>query len=193
MVMASGELSSAFSRRSSVVRASCYRTGVAIHHASHRRGQGPAADSFALEASFIATVAPLMRRLRTAVMSVADWGQLTFADHAVLDLLSRAGPLRQGDIARHLGVSAPVVTRLVKGLTQLTLVTRTPDPADARSVVVILTPTGARRAAAMHADVLAAAARLLQPLPHETRDHIGMALDDLQVLVPSASRDLVTG
>lgn len=134
-----------------------------------------------------------MRRLRTAVSGVADWGDLTFGDYGVLDLIARSGALRHGDIARHLGVTAPVVTRLVKGLADAGLVTRTADPGDGRSIVVTLTRRGAQRAAAMHADVLAAAAELLRPLPDEMRDHIGTALDDLQVLVPPASGGVAGG
>lgn len=164
---------------------------MAIHHVTRLEDRIAADDS--LESSLIATVAPLMRRLRTAVMSSARWGGLTFADYAVLDLLARSEPMRQRDIARHLGVTAPVVTRGLRGLTAKRLVQRRSNPDDARSVLVTVTPSGARRAMRMHGDVVAAAAQLLQPLPAETRDSIGRALEDLQILVPPASRNLLTG
>ena len=53
-----------------------------------------------------------------------------------------AGPLTVGELAAAEQVRSPTMTRLVDGLEAEGLVTREPNPADARSVLVRATDTG---------------------------------------------------
>ena len=54
-----------------------------------------------------------------------------------------AGPMRSGDLARGLGVSAPTLTDAVTTLAAKGLAERRPDPQDRRAALVALTPRGA--------------------------------------------------
>lgn len=80
------------------------------------------------------------RRLR-AQRGEAD---LSEGQLAVLTTLDRHGPLTPGQLAEHERIRPPSMTRTVNGLADLGLVRKADDPADARCVVVHLTPEGSR-------------------------------------------------
>ena len=69
------------------------------------------------------------------------------------EILARvaAGPERNGELARGLGVSAPTLTDAVSALAAKGLVERRPDPRDRRAARVAPTPQGAALAAALPA------------------------------------------
>jgi DNA-binding MarR family transcriptional regulator len=140
-----------------------------------------------LEASLIATVAPVMRHLVAHARKRRAWSELTYQQYNVLRMIDRMGPQPQAEVARRLMVTAPVVTRLASTLADAGLVERKTDPKDRRTVLLALTPTGRRRARAMRRDLLEAARDLLEPIPEERRASIGSALEELQVLVPEHS------
>jgi DNA-binding MarR family transcriptional regulator len=141
-----------------------------------------------LETRLIATVGPLLRHLLAHARRRRGWqGGLTYQQYNVLRIVESEGPTAQGDVARMLMVSAPVVTRLASALVELELVERRTDPKDRRAVLLALTPKGRRRARAMRRDLLEAARELLEPLPEERREAIGAALAELQVLLPGHS------
>jgi DNA-binding MarR family transcriptional regulator len=85
--------------------------------------------------------ATLTRRLDNAVSSVHG---LSFADFMILFYLDRApgGKLRRVDLAERLGLTASGVTRSLLPLEKLGLVTRQPDPRDARVGYASLTDSG---------------------------------------------------
>jgi DNA-binding MarR family transcriptional regulator len=145
----------------------------------------PGPDS--LEASLIATVAPVMRHLVAHARRRGAWSTLTYQQYNVLRMIDTLGPQSQGEVARRLLVTAPVVTRLASALVDAGLVERQADPKDKRAVILALTPTGRRRARAMRRDLLAAAHELLEPIPAARRDAVGAALEELQVLLPQHS------
>jgi DNA-binding MarR family transcriptional regulator len=151
-------------------------------------GGGKEAPS--LEASLIATVAPVMRHLVAHARRRKTWSELTYQQYNVLRMIDTMGPQPQAEVARRLMVTAPVVTRLASTLAEAGLVERKPDARDRRAVLLALTATGRRRARAMRRDLLAAARELLEPLPEERRAAVASALEELQVLLPghSASR-----
>jgi DNA-binding MarR family transcriptional regulator len=64
------------------------------------------------------------------------------ADASVLKVLLKDGEQRGGEIAAKLGVDASVVSRQLTALEADGLVTRRPDPADARVGLVSLAPRG---------------------------------------------------
>jgi DNA-binding MarR family transcriptional regulator len=61
---------------------------------------------------------------------------------SALSVVVFAGPLTVGELAAAEQVRSPTMTRLVDGLQREGLVTREPNPADARSVLVRATQTG---------------------------------------------------
>lgn len=140
-----------------------------------------------LEASLIATVAPVMRHLVAHARRRRAWSELTYQQYNVLRMIDTLGPQPQAEVARRLMVTAPVVTRLAAGLVDAGLVERRANAKDRRAVLLTLTPTGRRRARAMRRDLLAAAHELLEPLPEERRAAVAAALEELQVLLPQHS------
>src|ERR671914_763295 len=146
-------------------------------------GRGPQG----LEASLIATVAPLMRHLVAHARRRRAWEDMTYQQYNVLRMIDTNGPQSQAEVARYLVVTAPVVTRLAAALAEAGLVERQADPKDRRAVILALTATGRRRVRAMRRDLLAAARELLEPLPADRRAAIATALEELQVLLPGHS------
>ena len=84
-----------------------------------------------------------MRRLRATTAEGLTASQLSALAH-----LDELGPLRLGELARREGIRPPTATRLVGPLVERGLVTRSPDPDDARGVVLALTRPGRRLLAA---------------------------------------------
>jgi DNA-binding MarR family transcriptional regulator len=156
---------------------------MATSPAPRRRTPGPKG----LEANLIATVAPLMRHLVAHARRRRAWRDMTYQQYNVMRLIDTTGPQPQAEVARHLVVTAPVVTRLAAALAEAGLVERQDDPKDRRAVILALTETGRRRARAMRRDLLAAARELLEPLPGDRRAAVAAALEELQVLLPGHS------
>jgi DNA-binding MarR family transcriptional regulator len=146
-----------------------------------------ASDAPSLEASLIATVAPVMRHLVAHARRRRTWSELTYQQYNVLRMIDTLGPQPQAEVARRLLVTAPVVTRLASMLADAGLVARGTDPHDKRAVVLELTATGRKRARAMRRDLLEAARELLEPIPEERRASVATALEELQVLLPTHS------
>lgn len=138
-----------------------------------------------LETRLIATVPQVMRHLVAHARRRRAWKQLTYQQYNVLRIIHGEGGLPQAEIARRLLVTAPVVTRLASGLVDAGLLERRRDPADKRTVLLTLTPTGRRQATAMRRDLLVAARELIEPLPAKRRAAVAKALDELQVLLPN--------
>lgn len=69
---------------------------------------------------------------------------ISFGDFQVLNHLARAadGRLRRVDLAERLGLTASGVTRTLLPLEKIGLITRQPDPSDARVGFAAVTPTG---------------------------------------------------
>ena len=63
---------------------------------------------------------------------------------SALSVVVYAGPIGIGALATAEGVAAPTMTRLIDGLERDGYVRRTPDPRDARGVLVEATATGRR-------------------------------------------------
>jgi DNA-binding MarR family transcriptional regulator len=152
-----------------------------------RRGATAKDDASSLEATLIATVAPVMRHLVAHARRRQTWSELTYQQYNVLRMIDTMGPQGQAEVARRLMVTAPVVTRLAATLVDAGLVERGTDPKDARAVVLALTPKGRRRARAMRRDLLEAARELLEPIPEERRPALESALEELQILLPAHS------
>ncbi|MES2898783.1 MAG: MarR family winged helix-turn-helix transcriptional regulator [Pseudomonadota bacterium] len=85
--------------------------------------------------------AVLVRRLDNALGSHHG---ISFSDYQLLNHLARApaGRLRRVDLAERVGLTASGVTRTLLPLEKIGLVTRQPDPRDARVGFAVITPAG---------------------------------------------------
>jgi DNA-binding MarR family transcriptional regulator len=83
-------------------------------------------------------VGRLGRRLR---MQRADT-ELSLGQLAALRTLDHHGPMTPTELAAHEKVQPPSMTKIVARLEDRGYVTRTPDPADRRQVVVAASPAG---------------------------------------------------
>jgi DNA-binding MarR family transcriptional regulator len=72
------------------------------------------------------------------------------ADASVLKVLAKGGEQRSGEIAAKLGVDASVVSRQLTVLESDGLVSRRPDPADARVSLVAVSASGRERLQALY-------------------------------------------
>ena len=154
--------------------------------ASSKARPRAATEDDPLAEAVIATVPNVMRHLLAHARRRPSWVDMTYQQYNVL-LMTLDGDLSQGEIARRLIVTAPVVTRLASALVEAGLVERGEDPADRRSVRLKLTPTGKKRVAAMRRELVEAARELVEPIPAEERSALADALDQLQLLTPSRS------
>ncbi|MEO6532163.1 MAG: MarR family transcriptional regulator [Pseudolysinimonas sp.] len=83
-----------------------------------------------------------------------------------LATIFRSGPIRPGDLAQREFVSAPTMTRTLRDLEKLGLVSREPDSRDGRSILVSVTPKGEHevlRARSTRAELLAELLAQLEP------------------------------
>ena len=85
--------------------------------------------------------AALVRRFDNAL---GNHHGISFGDYQLLEHLARApgGRLRRVDLAERVGLTASGVTRSLLPLEKIGLVTRQPDPRDARVGFAAITPTG---------------------------------------------------
>ena len=95
------------------------------------------------------------------------WDEVSLKDYDVLYALRKAGcALRQSELAKHVLLSQPALSRLVERLEQRGLVLRSTDSRDKRGVLVSLTDAGAdaqQRTGARHARSVEARMRALTP------------------------------
>jgi|SRR5579859_707383 len=80
----------------------------------------------------------LTRRLRQTIAV----GDITLSQASVLSLLEREGPATPGLLATKERISPQSMGSILMALEGLGLVSRTPDPTDKRSLVILLTEAG---------------------------------------------------
>jgi DNA-binding MarR family transcriptional regulator len=74
------------------------------------------------------------------------WGEVSMHEYDVLYTLSKCrGPVRIGELSRHVLLSQPALSRLVHRLAARGLIGCEPDPADGRAVSISLTEAGRLR------------------------------------------------
>jgi DNA-binding MarR family transcriptional regulator len=119
-----------------------------LHQKQVRRVEGDAAAQDVLEG-----ISALFRAVR-CVEHRQGWPDvgLRRADASVLKVLAKDGEQRGGEIAVKLGVDASVVSRQLGVLEADGLVSRRPDPADARVSLVALSADGRARLDKLYAD-----------------------------------------
>jgi DNA-binding MarR family transcriptional regulator len=104
-----------------------------------------------------------------------------------LATIFRTGPIRPGDLAQREFVSAPTMTRTLRDLERLGLVSRRPDASDGRSILVSVTQQGEHevlRARSARAELLAELLNKLQPDQVATLREALPALEKLATIDP---------
>jgi DNA-binding MarR family transcriptional regulator len=144
-------------------------------------GPTPAVSRDALAADLRLAVGRLNRRMRQHAV-----GGLSPSQVSALASLDNHGPLPMGHLSRHEAVSAPTMTRIVDRLEELGHVTRTTDPADARSTVVVLTATGRKALGRLRHQRTAFVARRLATLDDDELAALAAALPALRRLAEEA-------
>ena len=105
---------------------------------------------------------------------------------SVLATLRDIGPRRITELAESEGIAQPTVTTLVGRLERDGLVERRADPADARAVLVHLSPEGLERLDAMRAAREAVLEQRLAALTEHEREVLANALPVLDRLMEEA-------
>jgi DNA-binding MarR family transcriptional regulator len=107
---------------------------------------------------------------------VADCCQTTSTQCHILTELGRSGPMPMVELGTRLLLEKSWISRAVDSLVTLELVTREPNPADARSWIVTLTAAGKRRVKELNSTLDAHAEQLLTGLDVPDRQQVRRAL-----------------
>lgn len=118
----------------------------------------------------------LLRRLRAEDEALG----ISAPRLSALSVLVLAGPHRVGELARIEQVEPPTMTRLVDGLQRDGYVRRSPDPADARAVIVEATERGDRALREAMRRRVAAFSSLLTALPRRDLTQLARGVDALE-------------
>jgi DNA-binding MarR family transcriptional regulator len=102
---------------------------------------------------------------------------------SALVTIEQHGPLRLSELARREAVTAPTMSRVLTALDDHGLVIRTPDPADARGVRIVLSEEGALRLNEVRSRRTALIARRLDRLDAEQRRLLHAAMPALEALL----------
>jgi DNA-binding MarR family transcriptional regulator len=134
----------------------------------------------------------LTRGFRLLERSAKCCEGVTLAQCTLLETLREEGPRRLKALAETLGVQVSTATRLVDAAERQGLVSRNPEPGDARGVRVALTAEGERMAEKLSASGTAFCAMILDTLPARERERTVRTVEQLgrivESLPPSACR-----
>jgi DNA-binding MarR family transcriptional regulator len=134
--------------------------------------------------AMLAAYGALMRQFAAA----DAWSDVSMREYDVLYTLSKcAGPVRLGDLNRHVLLSQPALSRLADRLAERGLIERCPDPADGRGVRLSLTAAGRavqRKVGRAHARTVARA--MTAGL---TRDELGQLAAISRKLAPPDDKE----
>ena len=140
-------------------------------------------------AGAVGTDTDLPARLRLAVgrlnrrLRVDSAAALPPLQTSVLVTLEQHEPLRLSELARREAVTPPTMSRVLAALDEADLLTRRPDPHDARSALVELSERGRAMIATLRSERTATLAHRLDRLAPEHREALERALPALEALV----------
>jgi MarR family transcriptional regulator for hemolysin len=118
------------------------------------------------------TIRAELRRHRTADLSVPQFRALAFIDRNAAASLS--------DVAEHIGLTLPSMSKIVAGLVTRKLVTRQTSPADRRRMTLALTARGLAALQSSRAATRACLAEDLAALSERQRETIVQAMEILR-------------
>lgn len=107
---------------------------------------------------------------------VADCCNTTNTQCHILVELGRSGPMPMGELGTRLLLEKSWISRAVEGLAVNGLIAKVPNPADARSWIVELTPAGRRRVKELNTTLDGHAEQLLSGLAGRERQQVDRAL-----------------
>ena len=112
---------------------------------------------------------------------------LPWAQARLLGTVDDRGPTRISDLAALDHCSQPTMTMQVRRLEDAGLVTRTTDPADARAVLIEITPAGIETLRQVRADRAGVIDPYISALDHDDRQTLAAAVHVLQRLLDDAA------
>lgn len=107
---------------------------------------------------------------------VADCCNTTNTQCHILTELGRSGPVPMSELGARLLLEKSWVSRAVESLVERQLVAKAPNPSDARSWIVDLTPAGRQRVKQLNATLDGHAEQLLASLGERDRKEVNRAL-----------------
>lgn len=107
---------------------------------------------------------------------VADCCNTTNTQCHILTELGRSGPVPMSELGARLLLEKSWVSRAVESLVERQLVAKVPNPSDARSWIVDLTPAGRQRVKQLNATLDGHAEQLLANLGERDRKEVNRAL-----------------
>src|SRR5262249_29854523 len=134
------------------------------------------------EPGLAAGVTAALERLIGLFRSLSPPDGLSLTAAATLATLERSGPCRLTALAAYEGVTQPAMTQLVDRLQGMSLLARTPDPADGRVVQVRITDEGRALLARRRAVRAERVADLLQWLSPAEQALLTAALPAMEAL-----------
>jgi DNA-binding MarR family transcriptional regulator len=144
--------------------------------AGSRLAGGPETSALAHEARI--AVMRMARRLRRERADTS----LTLTQLSALATVERHGPLTPGELAEHERVQPPSMTRVIGGLEERGLLTRTPHPTDGRQALVSVTPAAVALLAVERAARERWLSAALQALSADERSTLAAAVPVLERL-----------
>ena len=148
------------------------------------RSRGPAARTDDVADRLHSAAIHLLRRLRRRDVEAG----VSAARLSVLSLLVHGGPRPIGQLALVEQVSAPTMSRLVRGLEEDGLIGRRPDPDDARVVHVHVKARGRRLLERAKARRVGELATWMRDLPATEVATLGAAADLIETVVRQRPR-----
>jgi len=128
-------------------------------------------------------VVPLVMRVIRAAMRQASAPTLSVPQFRVLVFINRREQASPTQVAEHIGLTLPSMTKLLDGLVRRGLVQRHAHPSDRRRQVLRLTPQGDRELRVALASAQSHLASLLDTLPEDKRDTVASAMAILRSIV----------
>ena len=138
----------------------------------------PDLDDPMLPARLRLAIGRLNRRIRVDSAAV-----LPPLQTSVLVTLEEHEPLRLSELARREAVTPPTMSRVLAALDDAGLLVRTPDPQDARSALVELSPEGRAMIDRLRTERTAILAERLARLSPDHREALAAAVPALEALV----------
>jgi len=126
----------------------------------------------------------MLRMMRSMSRQMRQSPQAVAPAHVAALMRLKTAPATTSDLARHLGVRVPTITRSIDVLVERGWVAGRPGSADRRQTIVRLTPAGRRTAAAMRRKAEQHIASLLAPLSAQQRTQLRSTLDVLNDVLP---------
>ena len=149
----------------------------------------PGVERDAAAQELIEGISSLVRAVRCIEhRHLAGDGGLRRSDASVLKVLLKDGEQRGGEIAAKLGVDASVVSRQLTALEADGLVSRRPDPADARVGLVSVAPQGRVRLEALYSSYIQQLRTALADLDDDALIAAGHTLERVANAVTEANK-----